>query len=192
MGMSMQAFAQLPPMYEQFQLNQLTFNPAYAGSTGVLDANFFLHRHAVNFGNGAPRTEAITLHAPLANDKVGLGAKVYRDKVGVTTTNFVGVDYAYRIHVSDNMTLAIGLEAAAGELRAGGADDDVGVEPGVGEGAPDHGGGGALAVSAGDGDAGGAEHDPAEGFGVEEGGDAPVGGGEHLGVIVLDSGGGDD
>lgn len=117
MGLSMQAFAQLPPMYEQFQLNQLTFNPAYAGSTGVLDANFFMHRHAVNFGNGSPSTEAFTLHAPLANDKVGLGAKIFRDKVGVTTTNFVGVDYAYRIHVSDNMTLAIGLEASLANYR---------------------------------------------------------------------------
>lgn len=106
------AEAQLPPMYEQFNMNQLTFNPGYAGSTGVLDANFFFHRNAVNFGNGSPGTEAITLHAPLANDKVGLGAKIYRDNIGVTSTNFIGLDYAYRIHVSDNLTASIGLEAS--------------------------------------------------------------------------------
>lgn len=117
MGITLNVSAQLPPMYEQFQLNQLTFNPAYAGSAGVLDANFFFQRHAVNFGNGSPATESITLHTPLANDKVGVGAKVYRDKIGATTTNFVGVDYAYRLHLSDHMTLAIGLEASLANYR---------------------------------------------------------------------------
>ncbi len=106
------AEAQLPPMYEQFNMNQLTFNPGYAGSTGVLDANFFFHRNAVNFGKGSPGTESITVHAPLGNDKVGLGAKIYRDNIGVTTTNFFGIDYAYRIHVSDNLTASVGLEAS--------------------------------------------------------------------------------
>lgn len=111
------AHAQLPPLYEQYQLNQLSFNPAYAGSTGALETNFFLHRHSVNFEGGAPSTEAFTIHAPLANDKVGLGAKFFHDKIGVTNTTFFGVDYAYRIHISDNLTASIGLEASISNYK---------------------------------------------------------------------------
>jgi len=104
--------AQLPPMYEQYHLNQLAFNPAYAGSMGVLEANFFFHRNAVNFGNGSPGTEAFSVHTPLANDRVGLGAKFYHDEIGVTSSTHFGIDYAYRIHISDNLTAAIGIEAS--------------------------------------------------------------------------------
>ena len=70
MVFSQNAFAQLQPLFDQYHFNQLVFNPAYAGSKGMLETNFFLHRHAVNI-EGAPGSESFTAHTPLANDKIG-------------------------------------------------------------------------------------------------------------------------
>lgn len=115
-GCTTQLHAQLPPLFEQYHLNQLVFNPAYAGSKGGLEAGFFLHRHSTNV-QGAPGTESFTLHTPLANDNVGLGFKFYHDKLGVTNNSFVGIDYAYRMHISDHLTASIGIEGSIANYK---------------------------------------------------------------------------
>ena len=104
-------FAQDQPVYNQYQYNQLVFNPAYAGSRNALETSFFLHRQSVSIP-GAPSTESFTVHSPLASDKVGLGLKIFHDNIGVTNTTFFGLDYAYRAHVSANLVAAFGLEAS--------------------------------------------------------------------------------
>lgn len=103
--------AQTQPLYNQYQFNQLAINPAYAGSKNALETSFFLHRQTVKI-NGAPSTESFTIHAPIASDKVGLGLKVFHDKYGVTNTTYIGVDYAYRIHINSNLAASFGLEAS--------------------------------------------------------------------------------
>ena len=104
-------FAQNLPLYEQYHFNQLVFNPAYAGSKGAFETNFFVHRQAVNI-TGAPSTESFSAHLPVANDKVGLGIKFYHDKIGVTNSSSVGLDYAYRAHLNTKFVVAVGLEAS--------------------------------------------------------------------------------
>ena len=104
-------FTQNLPLYEQYHFNQLVFNPAYAGSKGAFETNFFVHRHSVNI-TGAPSTESFSAHLPVANDKVGLGIKFYHDKIGVTNSSSVGMDYAYRAHLNNKLVVAIGLEAS--------------------------------------------------------------------------------
>ncbi len=111
MAFSQNAIAQLQPLFDQYHFNQLVFNPAYAGSKGMLETNFFLHRHAVNI-EGAPGSESFTAHTPLANDKIGLGVKFFHDKLGVTNTNYLGIDYAYRVHVNNNLIASFGIEAS--------------------------------------------------------------------------------
>ena len=102
-------YAQLQPLFDQYHFNQLVFNPAYAGSKGMLETNFFLHRHSVNI-DGAPASESFTVHTPLANDKIGVGVKFFHDNIGVTNTNYLGLDYAYRMHINSNLTASIGIE----------------------------------------------------------------------------------
>ena len=103
--------AQQDPFYDQYQFNQLAFNPAYAGSKNALETSFFIHRQAVNI-LGAPSSESFTVHSPMANDKVGLGLKVYHDRIGVTNNTFFGLDYAYRAHINNNLVAAFGIEAS--------------------------------------------------------------------------------
>ncbi len=110
-GLPGSVFAQNLPLYEQYHFNQLVFNPAYAGSKGAFETNFFVHRHSVNI-TGAPSTESFSAHLPVANDKVGLGVKFYHDKLGVTNSSSVALDYAYRAHINTKLVVAIGLEAS--------------------------------------------------------------------------------
>lgn len=110
-ALSIKVHAQLQPLFDQYHFNQLVFNPAYAGSKGMLETNFFIHRHSVNI-EGAPGSESFTAHTPLANDKIGLGVKFFHDRLGVTNTNYLGIDYAYRMHLSNNLTASIGIEAS--------------------------------------------------------------------------------
>jgi type IX secretion system PorP/SprF family membrane protein len=105
------SFAQLQPLFDQYHFNQLVFNPAYAGSKGMLETNFFLHRQSTNI-EGAPASESFTAHTPLANDKIGVGVKFFHDKIGVTNTNYLGLDYAYRMHINSNLTASVGLEVS--------------------------------------------------------------------------------
>lgn len=110
------AKAQLQPLFDQYHFNQLVFNPAYAGSKEMLETNFFLHRHATNI-DGAPGSESFTAHTPLANDKIGLGIKFFHDKLGVTNTNYFGLDYAYRIHINSNLIASFGIEASIANYK---------------------------------------------------------------------------
>lgn len=117
-------YGQLQPLYDQYHFNQLVFNPGYAGSKGMLETNFFLHRQSVNF-EGAPGSESFTIHSPLANDKIGLGLKFFHDKLGVTNTNFLAVDYAYRMHINSNLTASIGIEASIANYTVNYSDLDA-------------------------------------------------------------------
>lgn len=123
-GLLSNVYGQLQPLYDQYHFNQLVFNPGYAGSKGMLETNFFLHRHAVNF-EGAPGSESFTVHTPLANDKIGIGVKFFHDKLGVTNTNFLGIDYAYRMHINSNLTASIGIEASIANYTVNYSDLDA-------------------------------------------------------------------
>lgn len=102
------AFSQAEPAYEQYQFNQLVLNPAYAGSKNSFETNFFLHRQDIKMP-GAPSTESVTFHAPVASQKLGLGLKFYHDHIGVTDKYLFGFDFAYQMYLGEGV-LSAGLE----------------------------------------------------------------------------------
>ncbi len=109
--LSRSVFAQNLPLYDQYHFNQLIFNPAYAGSKNAFETNIFVHQHTSNM-LGAPTTQSFTAHLPVSNDKVGLGVKIYHDKIGATNATAFAFDYAYRAHLNTKFVVAIGLEAS--------------------------------------------------------------------------------
>jgi len=105
---SMAAFAQSLPAFEQYHFNQFVLNPAYAGSKNTFETNFFLHRQDVKI-DGGPSTESFTFHAPVANQKLGIGFKFYHDQIGVTEKISFGFDAAYKMYLGEG-ALSAGLE----------------------------------------------------------------------------------
>ena len=106
------SFAQQDPEYTQYMYNTMTVNPAYAGSTGTLEA-VLLHRSQWVGIDGAPQTQAFTIHSPLRNEKIGLGLSVHNDKLGPSNELKLEGNFAYTIPFSAEKKLAFGLKAGA-------------------------------------------------------------------------------
>lgn len=109
--------AQQDPMYTHYMYNTLSINPAYAGSRDALTITGLHRSQWVDF-KGAPMTQTLTLHSPIANKHIGLGLGVTNDKIGpVNNTSIMG-SFAYRMQVSKRSKLALGLSGGVSLLQA--------------------------------------------------------------------------
>ena len=120
-------FGQLLPVTNQYVLNQLSINPAFAGNRGALNIAAFYRRQWVGI-SGAPETSTLTLDAPLLDSKLGLGLIISNDKIGVTKETRFMSNYAYRISIGDG-NLSLGLGAGVLSTNTAWSELTV-VEPG--------------------------------------------------------------
>lgn len=107
--------AQQEPQYTQYMYNTLTINPGYTGSVGYLEAAL-LHRSQWVGIDGAPRTQAFTLHSPISN-KVGLGFSAVNDALGPANQLYIDGNFSYTIDVGYESKIAFGLKAGAKVLN---------------------------------------------------------------------------
>ena len=108
-------FAQLEPLSDQYLLNTLAINPAYAGNREALSISL-LHRNQWTGFGGAPRTETLALHAPMRNEKVGLGILALHDRAGIASTKTFTGNFAYRIRMGKGM-MSLGLGGGVSFLK---------------------------------------------------------------------------
>jgi type IX secretion system PorP/SprF family membrane protein len=102
------ANAQHSPLTSQYLFNGLLINPAYAGSRDALAANLTNRFQWVGM-QGAPVTQIASVHAPVNKRKVGLGAVLYNDRLGVSNETGFFTNYAYRLRFpSGKLALGIG------------------------------------------------------------------------------------
>jgi len=109
--------AQQAPMYTHYMNNTLVVNPAYAGSREALTVTAINRMQWVDF-EGAPVTQSITLHSPLANEHIALGLSLLNDKIGPTNLTSAVFDYAYRFRLTENANMAFGLSIGANWFQA--------------------------------------------------------------------------
>lgn len=103
--------AQQEPQYTQYMYNTLTVNPGYTGSTGNLEA-LLLHRSQWVGIDGAPQTQAFTIHSPVS-DRIGLGLSAINDRLGPADEFYVDGNFSYTIPVGVESKIAFGLKAGA-------------------------------------------------------------------------------
>lgn len=114
--MSWATQAQQDPQYTHYMYNTININPAYAGSRGNLSL-FGLHRSQWVGLEGAPTTNALSLHTPLGNSKLGLGVSFVNDRLGIMEENNISADVSYTIHLNDKSSkLSFGVKATANLL----------------------------------------------------------------------------
>jgi type IX secretion system PorP/SprF family membrane protein len=106
---STKLFAQQDPQYTMYMWNQLSVNPAYAGSRECLSATALYRTQWVKL-EGSPRTLNIGIHSPLRNERVGLGLNITSDQLGISNFNNISGSYAYRFPVNQVGKLSIGLQ----------------------------------------------------------------------------------
>lgn len=118
---SLAMLAQQDAMFTHYMFNTQSINPAYAGSRDALTVTGLHRSQWVSFP-GAPTTQTITMHSPIANDKLGLGLSIINDKIGPSNNTSAYVDVAYRLPISEDSKLVFGLKGGINLLRADLAD----------------------------------------------------------------------
>jgi len=88
--------AQQTPQFPEYNYNPFLINPAYAGMAPGSVASVSHSRYTRNI-EGAPKTSALSFHTPVANGKMGWGAAIIDDKVGVTSAMSAVLAYSYKI-----------------------------------------------------------------------------------------------
>jgi len=109
--------AQQAPMYTHYMYNTLSVNPAYAGSRDALTITA-LHRSQWVGYKGAPSIQTLTMHAPIANEHIGLGLTILNDNIGPTNNTGVFANFAYIMRVSPKSRLALGLSGGVNIFQA--------------------------------------------------------------------------
>jgi type IX secretion system PorP/SprF family membrane protein len=113
------ANAQQDAMFTKYMFNQLSYNPAYAGSYEFMSINAVYRNQWWGF-EGGPQSQTLTVHTPIANNRIGLGLSLINDKigpdVGTTTANLA---YAYHIPIGKGGgKLSIALQGGITNYRA--------------------------------------------------------------------------
>lgn len=100
--------AQKFPMFSQYMFNGLVVNPAYSGTREVLSVSTFYRNQWVGT-NGAPEYQSFSAHAPVKNQKVGLGLLLLNEQVGSFNNTHLYFNYSYLVRKKDAV-FAIGLK----------------------------------------------------------------------------------
>lgn len=109
--------AQQDPMYTHYMNNTLSINPAYAGSRDALTITA-LHRSQWVSIKGAPLTQTLTVHAPIANKHIGVGLSLSNDKIGPNNNSTVQGQFAYILHLNEKSRLSFGISGGINVLQS--------------------------------------------------------------------------
>ena len=117
---SLDAKAQQESLITQYNSQMALFNPAAVSLNGSRTMSLLHRRHWANVPM-SPITTSFT-YGYDAGKNVGLGMSIIMDKVFVTQSTFVSIDYSYRLQLEDNAFLYFGLKAGANfySINAGG------------------------------------------------------------------------
>jgi type IX secretion system PorP/SprF family membrane protein len=116
-SIAIESVAQQDPMYTHYMYNTLSINPAYAGSRDALTITGLHRSQWVDF-KGAPMTQTLTLHSPIANKHIGLGLGVTNDRIGPINNTSVMGSFAYIMQLTKKSKLALGLSGGVSILQA--------------------------------------------------------------------------
>ena len=119
-GFSCHVLAQQEGQYTQYMFNRLTYNPAYAGSSGSICAQVMsrnswmgLRLDAPSSGKeagSAPVNYLFSFDMPIRALHGGIGAIVSMENVGYRQNISIDVDYAFRIYWGPgNLAAAVGV-----------------------------------------------------------------------------------
>lgn len=107
--MSIGVEAQQDPMFSHYMYNTLAYNPAYAGYRKALSVSLLHRSQWVGF-DGAPISQALTIHSPIYRDELAAGLTVIHDKIGPTQNFSVYADLAYTLKLNEESRLSFGLK----------------------------------------------------------------------------------
>ena len=106
--------AQQEHQYTQWMNSKLSINPAYAGSNFSPCLTGIYRNQWIGFDK-SPETQQLSYDMSLNNDRVGIGANLYRNAVGITEYITFDAIYSYRIPLGNGF-LGLGAQASIRNL----------------------------------------------------------------------------
>ncbi len=101
--------AQQEPIFTHYLHNPVSINPAIAGTVRNLNMSLLSRLQWVGL-EGAPTTFSYSAHMPWPDKKIGVGLNLTSDNTWpLSNTHFSG-SYAYRLRVTDDITLSLGIK----------------------------------------------------------------------------------
>ncbi len=103
-------WAQQQAQNSLYYFNPLNYNPAYAGSRDALSLNA-IHRIQWTGIDGAPQTTFLSVHSPIKDSQLSIGADLTYDKIGISKATSAYLDVSYYIQLNDKgHRLSFGLK----------------------------------------------------------------------------------
>ena len=99
-------FSQNDILFSHYMFNELTFNPAVAGSSPTLDASLLARQQWIGFDE-APSSQVLNVHTFL-RDIGGVGGTIINDKLGYENSLNLKLYYAHHFQISRGMLLSFG------------------------------------------------------------------------------------
>jgi type IX secretion system PorP/SprF family membrane protein len=104
--------AQQAPLFSTYFFNRYLNNPAFTGIDNQYRA-FGFYRTQWTDVPGSPVTGGVTLEGAFWKNRIGVGAFVVNDKIGVFNRTVAGVSYAQKIRFAKHHQISIGIEGGA-------------------------------------------------------------------------------
>jgi type IX secretion system PorP/SprF family membrane protein len=108
-ALSLDASAQLDPIYALYFNNPLTINPAYAGANSMLNATVQYRTQWAGIDSN-PMTINFNGHMSVLNNKGGVGIMALQDRIGDSKSIEFNAMYAYKIRFNF-ATMSFGMQA---------------------------------------------------------------------------------
>lgn len=107
--------AQEQLLYTQFFYNKLTYNAGFSGAVPGVELTVIAREQWMGI-KGSPSIQTIQANIPFRPERVGIGAVLRRQEVGLTEQLNFNLSYAYHIRYGDYL-IGIGVNAMLGSIR---------------------------------------------------------------------------
>jgi len=103
-------FCQQIPLYNQYHLAPLIYNPSYTGFTDGVSIALIRNQKWGNYGDGFI-ANSLSVGTLLRDNKSGLGISLYNDYAGITSKLNAHLLYSYRIQLGEKANIRMGIGA---------------------------------------------------------------------------------
>jgi len=110
-----QVAAQQEDAFSQFMHLRQLVNPGQTGSSPGIQLTALIRNQWIGLA-GSPKWQTFLFSMPLMNNRVGVGANIYRHTIGITQMGGLDGSYAYRFRVPKGF-LSFGLQSSVRYLQ---------------------------------------------------------------------------
>lgn len=119
--------AQDIPLFTQKLTNSFLYNPSVAGS-GMGSLTYTFRQSYGSIAN-APTNNFLSVHTPLAGNKIGIGVNYFQDNVNFLKNNYLSAAFAYHLGFNETTRLSFGVSAEYNFLRLNGTTNSDPSDP---------------------------------------------------------------